>query len=86
MKERKVPMRTCAVSNEKLPKKELIRVVRGTDGIVSIDETGKKNGRGVYLKLAKEIIEKAKKSKVLDRKLETVVDDEIYDELNRLIK
>lgn len=86
MKERKIPMRTCVVTNEKLPKRELIRIVRGPDGVVTVDKTGKKNGRGVYLKLDKEVIEKARKSKILDKRLETEVTSEVYEDLNKLIK
>ena len=48
MKTRKIPMRTCVVTREKLPKGELIRVVRTPEGEVIIDETGKANGRGAY--------------------------------------
>ena len=66
---RKIPMRTCVVTKEKLPKKELIRVVRTVDGVI-VDPTGKVNGRGAYLKLDKEVIDKAKKTLVLDRHLE----------------
>ena len=47
---KKVPCRTCVVSKEKLPKKELVRIVRTPEGEVKIDETGKMNGRGAYLK------------------------------------
>ena len=50
MKMKKIPMRTCLVTREKLPKQELIRVVRTPEGSVVIDETGKANGRGAYLK------------------------------------
>ena len=82
---KKIPLRTCVVTNEKLPKKELIRVVRDKDGNVSVDLTGKANGRGVYLKGDVEVIEKAKKSKVLDRKLEVSVPDNIYDELIEVV-
>lgn len=42
MKQRKIPMRKCVITGEKKPKKELIRIVRGTDGEVSVDTTGKK--------------------------------------------
>ena len=77
---RKIPMRTCVVTREKLPKKELIRVVRTIDGVI-VDPTGKVNGRGAYLKLDKEVIEKAKKSKVLDKHLEAIVPDNVYEEL-----
>ena len=50
MKVRKIPERTCIISHEKLPKAELIRIVRTPDGKVEIDLTGKMNGRGAYLK------------------------------------
>ena len=50
MKVKKIPMRTCVVTKEKLPKKDLVRVVRTPEGSVIIDETGKSNGRGAYLK------------------------------------
>ena len=86
MKPRKIPMRTCVVTNEKLPKKDLMRIVRNKDGEVMVDETGKMNGKGVYLKLLKEVVEKARKTKVLNKYLEVEVKDEIYDELDKLIK
>lgn len=82
---KKIPMRTCVVTNEKLPKKELVRVVRDKEGNVSVDLTGKANGRGVYLKGDIEVIEKARNSKVLDRKLEVNVPDSIYDELKEVV-
>ena len=78
---KKIPMRSCAVTGEKLPKKELIRVVRTTEGTVVVDETGKVNGRGAYLKRDLETFEKAEKSKILNRKLETEVPSTIYEEL-----
>jgi len=78
---KKIPMRTCLVTGEKLPKKELVRVVRTPEGNVVVDLTGKANGRGAYLKLSLEVIEKAMKTKILDRKLEVSVPDSIYDEL-----
>lgn len=81
MKTRKIPMRTCVVSGEKLPKKELVRVVKNKEGEVFVDITGKQNGRGVYLKKDKSVIEKAKKTKILDKKLEIQIDDKIYEEL-----
>ncbi len=81
MKVRKVPMRTCVVTHEKLEKKELLRVVRDNEGNVFVDETGKANGRGAYIKKDREVIEKARKSKILERHLEVTIKDEIYDEL-----
>lgn len=86
MKTKKIPMRTCIVSMEKLPKKELIRIVRNKEGEVFVDPTGKMNGRGVYLKKDKNIIEKAKATKILDKKLEVTINDSIYDELIDLSK
>ena len=85
MKIRKIPMRTCVVTREKLPKKELIRVVRTPEGNVIIDETGKANGRGAYLKKEKEVFLKDKKNKVLNRMLEVEVPDKVFDDLNNLL-
>ncbi len=85
MKIRKIPMRMCVVTKEKFPKNELIRVVKTPEGKVIIDESGKANGRGAYLKKEKEVFLKAKKSKILNRQLEIEVPSEIYDELNNLL-
>lgn len=82
---KKIPMRTCVVSREKCEKRELIRIVRTPEGIVEIDETGKKNGKGAYLKLELDIINKARKTKVLDRVLEVEVPENIYEQLIQLI-
>lgn len=81
MKTKKIPMRTCVITREKLPKQELIRVVRTPEGNVIIDETGRANGRGAYLKKDATVFEKAKKSKVLNRMLEVEVPDQIFEEL-----
>lgn len=85
MKTKKIPMRTCVVTKEKLPKQELLRIVKFEE-VVSVDPTGKKNGKGCYIKKDKEVLEKAKKSKVLDRALETVIPDEIYEEILKEIE
>ena len=84
MKKKKIPMRMCVETKEKMPKKELIRVVLFDDEI-TVDETGKKNGRGCYLKKDKETILNAKKHKTLNRVFEREVSEEIYDELLKLI-
>lgn len=86
MKVKKIPMRTCLITKEKLPKKELIRVVRTPDGEVVLDETGKVNGRGAYLKKDIQVFEKAKKSNILARQLEVTIPSSIYDELIALVK
>lgn len=86
MKQKKIPMRSCIVTKEKLPKKELIRIVRTPDGNVIIDESGKANGRGAYLKKDLEVITKARKSKILNRVLEVEVPDALFDELVDMLK
>jgi len=78
---KKIPMRTCVITGEKLPKKDLIRVVRTPEGNIIVDESGKANGRGAYLKKDIETFEKAEKSKVLNKKLEVEVPASIYEEL-----
>lgn len=85
MKPKKIPMRSCIVTREKLPKQELIRVVRTTDGSVVVDLTGKVNGRGAYLKRDLSVIEKAYKSKILNRILEVDVMDSVFDELKKIV-
>ena len=85
MKIKKIPMRSCVVTKEKLPKGELIRVVRTPEGSIIIDETGKANGRGAYLKKDLKVFEKAQKSKVLDRHLETEVPEVIFEELKKTL-
>ena len=82
---KKIPMRSCIVTKEKLPKQELIRVVRTPEGNVIVDLTGKANGRGAYLKKDLAVFEKAQKSKVLNRHLEVEVEDSVFDELQKLI-
>lgn len=82
---KKVPLRTCVVTKEKLEKKDLIRVVKNNEGKIFVDETGKANGRGAYIKKDIEVVNQAKKSKILDRMLEITIPDEIYDELMNII-
>ncbi len=85
MKERKQILRTCVQSKEVCEKKDLIRIVRTPEHNVIVDLKGKANGRGAYLKLDKDIILAAKKSKALDKKLEVEVPESIYDELLGLL-
>lgn len=82
---KKVPMRSCVVTGEKLEKRQLIRVVRDKENHVFIDEIGKANGRGAYLKKDLDVIKRCQKNKILDRKLETQVPDSIYEELVKMI-
>ena len=85
MKNKKIPMRSCIVTREKLPKGELLRVVRSPTGEVLVDTTGKINGRGAYIKKDIEVLEKAKKSKILERILETEISDSVYEEILKII-
>ena len=78
-------MRSCVITKEKLPKKELIRVVKTPEQTVVVDLTGKVNGRGAYLKKDLTVFEKAQKNKILDKILEIEVKDEVYDELKKII-
>ena len=82
---KKIPVRKCVATNEKLPKNELVRVVKNNEGKVFVDLTGKANGRGAYLKKDANVILKAQKTKVLDKVLEVSVPDEIYQQLLELI-
>lgn len=85
MRLKKIPMRTCVATKEKLPKQELVRIVRTPEGEIKIDETGKLNGRGAYLKKSLEAIEKAKKTKALSHHLEVEIPEQIFEELKKLV-
>ncbi|MGL5043249.1 MAG: RNase P modulator RnpM [Culicoidibacterales bacterium] len=84
-KAKKVPLRKCVVSKQKLTKAELIRVVRTPEGLVEVDKTGKKNGRGAYISRDIKVLKKAQKSNILGRHLEVEIPDDIYQELQELI-
>ena len=86
MKEKKIPLRRCVVTGERLEKKSLIRVVRTPEGNVIVDETGRANGRGAYLKKDKDVILKAQKTKILEKHLEFSVEDSVYEDLINLAK
>jgi len=79
MKTKKIPMRTCVVTKEKCEKKDLLRIVRTPEGNVIVDITGKANGRGAYLKKDIEVINKAEKTKILERVLEVSISSEVYE-------
>ena len=86
MKVKKTPMRTCVVTKEKCAKKDLVRIVRTPLQEVVIDESGKLNGRGAYIKLNEEVIKKAQKTKILDRTLEVEVPSSIYESLLKMLE
>lgn len=82
---KKIPMRMCVVTRERFPKQELIRVVVNKDGVVTVDETGKLNGKGAYIKKDIDVLNKAISTKVLDRTLDVTISDDIYNELMSII-
>ena len=86
MKNRKIPLRTCVVTKEQLPKKDLLRIVRDKEYNIVVDESGKVNGRGAYIKKDLEVLEKARQSKILEKKLECKIEDNIYDEIKKIIE
>ena len=79
--QRKIPQRQCMGCRERADKRSLIRVVRGTDGNVSLDFSGKLNGRGAYICPKMECLQKARKSKALERSLEVPIPETVYDRL-----
>lgn len=81
--QKKIPQRQCMGCRERRAKKELIRVVRGTDGSVSLDFSGKLNGRGAYICPKTECLQKAIKAKSLERSLETEVPQQVYERLSK---
>ena len=81
--QKKIPQRQCMGCRERKAKRELIRVVRGTDGNVTVDFSGKVNGRGAYICPDPECLRKAQKAKSLERSLETPIPEQVYE---RLIK
>ena len=85
VKTRKIPMRTCIGCREQKPKKELIRVVRNKENQIFIDLTGQPNGRGAYLCRSKDCLDKAIKSKALNRAFSTEIDKETYEKLKESI-
>ena len=76
----------CVVTRERLQKQELFRVVRTPNKEIVLDETGKQNGKGAYLKKDSEVINKAQKHKILDKILEVSVPDVLYEEMLKIIK
>lgn len=85
MKTKKIPMRTCVVTREKQEKKNLLRVVRTPEGEVIVDLTGKSNGRGAYITKDISVVDKARKTKILEKHLETTIPESIYTELENII-
>ena len=85
MKIKKIPQRMCTGCMEMKPKKELVRIVKNIEGVVDVDLSGKKPGRGAYICKNIECFDKAYKTKRLEKNLETKIDSSIYDRLRNEI-
>ncbi|KNF08860.1 hypothetical protein CLPU_5c01670 [Gottschalkia purinilytica] len=86
MKVRKIPLRKCVGCNESKPKRELIRVVKNKENEITVDLKGKANGRGAYICNDAKCFEKARKSKKLEKALETEIPLDVYEQLLQEIK
>jgi len=80
---KKIPMRMCLGCGEMKPKKELIRVVKSPEGDISIDLSGKKNGRGAYICRSAECFRKARKARKFERAFACRISEEIYDSMEK---
>lgn len=80
---KKVPLRRCLGCFESKPKNELIRVVKSKEGEITLDKTGKKQGRGAYICYNKDCLEKVIKTKKLDKEFDTLISNDIYENLRR---
>ena len=85
MVKEKKPERTCMACNEQKEKQELLRIVKSKDGIIEVDLTGKKNGRGAYICKKEECLEKIIKSKRLERVFEKEISTELYESIRGVI-
>ena len=81
MQQRKTPIRKCLGCNEMKPKKELVRVVRTPEGEISVDLTGRKNGRGAYICRSKDCLKKARKQRSISKALNCEITDEVFEQL-----
>ena len=81
----KEKIRMCIVCRAQSDKKTLLRIVKNKEGQIFVDKTGKANGRGAYICDSIECLEKAIKSKRLNKIFETNISDEIYENLRGVI-
>ena len=82
---KKVPERKCIGCGNSKPKKDLLRIVKDKENLISIDLTGKKNGRGAYICSNEECLDKAIKSNRLAKSFEIEIDKNIYEDLRDVI-
>ena len=83
---KKVPLRKCTGCQEMKSKKEMMRILRTSEGEIVLDVTGRKNGRGAYVCRCMECFEKAVRSKGLERSLKCKVPEETYESLKKEIE
>ena len=81
--QKKIPQRQCMGCRERREKRQLIRVVRTPQGNVTLDFSGKLNGRGAYICPNPDCLKKALRSKALDRSLEVTIPEEVYARLEK---
>lgn len=86
MVNKKIPLRKCTGCGEMKNKKELIRVIKTPEGEITMDATGKKNGRGAYICNSSQCLAKAMKTKALERSLKAAIPKEVYEELEKELK
>ena len=79
MKTKKIPVRMCLGCGEMKPKKEMIRVVKSPEGLVSIDLTGKKSGRGAYICRSTECFRAARKTRRFEKSLACRIEENVYE-------
>lgn len=80
---KKVPMRKCVGCGEMKEKKMLIRIIHTPEDTLALDSAGKKNGRGAYICPRQECLERAEKTKGIERSLKTNIPDSIYEQLKK---
>ncbi len=86
MKQKKIPLRKCNGCGEQKEKRELVRIVKNSNGEISLDLTGKAAGRGAYICPNADCLAKARKSKRIDKVFECTVPGEVYDKLEEQLK
>ena len=80
---KKIPMRQCIGCGEMKSKKEMMRVLKTAEGTITLDMTGKKNGRGAYLCISGECLEKARKNRGLERSFRRSIPTQVYENLEK---
>lgn len=80
---KKIPMRQCIGCGEMKSKKELLRILKTAESEITFDVTGRKNGRGAYLCFSKECLQRAVKTKGLERSFQMKIPSGVYEELEK---